>query len=89
MSQRTWVCVPCGKSYRRCYGIDSVQCPTCGGVCEFVHWKIRIPSPRKRKAWDEFWRQYKAEKAILHAHRRGELRESVQLKLLNMVLTVD
>jgi len=88
MSQRAWVCVPCGKSYRRRQDVQSVQCPTCREACEYVHWKIRIPSPKQRKVWEEFWEQYWAEKALLNAYRRGELRESIQLKLLNMELHV-
>jgi len=86
MSQRTWVCVPCRKSYRRSQEVQSVVCPTCGAGCEYVHWKIRIPSPKRAKAWAEFWTQYRAEKALLEAHGRGELRETVRLKLLNMEL---
>jgi DNA-directed RNA polymerase subunit RPC12/RpoP len=88
MSQRTWVCLPCGKSYRRRQDVQTVLCPTCGEECECVHWKIRIPSPKKAKLWNEFWKQYRAEKALLNAHKRGALHESVELKLLNIVLHV-
>ena len=86
MSQRTWVCVPCRKSYRRAQGIQSVRRPTCGAECECVHWKIRIPPPRRLKQWAEFWTKYRAEKALLDAFHRGELRERVRLKLLNVEL---
>jgi DNA-directed RNA polymerase subunit RPC12/RpoP len=86
MSQRTWVCVSCRKSYRRSQEVPSVRCPTCGSDCEYVHWKIRIPSPRRQKQWDTFWTKYRAEKALLDTAQRGELRESVYLELLNMEL---
>lgn len=88
MSQRTWVCVPCGKSYRRGQGAEHVLCPHCHGPCEYVHWKMHIPSPRQRKAWNAFWAKYRAEKDLLDAFNRGELRESVTLELLNMHLRV-
>lgn len=86
MSQRTWVCVPCRKSYRRSQEVQSVRCPTCKAACEGVHWKIRIPSPKRRKVWEEFWDKYRAEKALLDAHQRGELGRSVRLELLNKEL---
>jgi DNA-directed RNA polymerase subunit RPC12/RpoP len=86
MSQRTWVCVPCRKSYRRAQDVQLVKCPTCGSECEYVHWKIRIPSASRPKAWTKFWEKYRAEKTLLDAFYRGELREDVRLELLNMDL---
>ena len=88
MSNRTWVCVPCRKSFRRVQTITAVECPQCHLPCEYVHWKMRVPSPRRAKTWDEFWVKYRAEKALLAAFRRGELRESTRLELLNMQLRV-
>ena len=88
MSQRTWVCVPCHKSYRRRQDVPSLPCPMCQEACEYVHWKIRIPSPKRPKAWERFWEKYRAEKALLEAYYRGKLREDVTLELLNMVLHV-
>lgn len=38
--------------------------------------------------WDAFWAKYGAEKLLLDAFRRGELREDVTLELLNMQLHV-
>jgi hypothetical protein len=64
MSKRTWTCVPCRKSYRRKQSITSVECPSCHGPCESVHCSVRIPSPKQIKEWDEFWTQYKADKAL-------------------------
>ncbi len=86
MSQRTWVCVTCRKSQRRSQDVSSLMCPICQAACEYVAWKIRIPSPRCRKKWERFWAKYRAEKALLEAFHRGELRENVTLELLNMAL---
>jgi hypothetical protein len=49
---------------------------------------MRVPSPRRKKQWDEFWTKYRAEKTMLAAYERGELRENVKLELLNMQLLV-
>jgi len=89
MSNRTWTCLTCRKSYRRDRSIISVKCSMCHGLCECVHWKIRVPSPKRTKAWDEFWAAYKSEKALLEAFHRGELRRDATLKLLNMQLRVE
>ena len=86
MSQRTWVCVNCGKSYRRDQSIEAVVCALCHDPCEYVHWKIHIPSPRKPKAWQEFWEKYRAEKEILERHHAGTLNEEIHLDILNMRL---
>jgi hypothetical protein len=51
-----------------------------------VHWKIRVPSPRRAKEWEEFWIAYRAEKKLLDVHYRGDLTETVKLPLLNIVL---
>jgi hypothetical protein len=88
MSNRTWTCIHCRKSYRRSQSITAVECPTCHEPCEYVHWKIRVPSPKRIKAWDEFWSKYNAEKSLLDAFHRGELRHDVTLELLNMQLHV-
>ena len=88
MSQRTWVCVPCGKSYRRDQRVRSLNCSICHSPCEYVEWKIHIPSPKRRKAWDEFWKKYRAELKLVDAFNRGELRKSVSLELLNRTLYV-
>jgi hypothetical protein len=86
MSQRTWVCVNCGKSYRRDQLVESVTCALCQEACEYVHWKIHIPSPSKPKAWKEFWEKYRAEKLVLDRYQRGEQSEEVHLEILNMHL---
>ena len=83
MSNRTWVCVPCRKSYRRAQSIDSVACPTCHAACEYVHWKIRIPSPKRTKAWDEFWTKYWTEKALIAEFERDKSIKDIRLELLN------
>jgi hypothetical protein len=89
MSKRTWVCVPCRKSYRRSQDVPTFRCPTCQTACEYVHWKIRIPSPKRPKEWERFWDKYRAEKALLESFHRGELREDVTLELLKMVLRTN
>ena len=66
--------------------ITAVACSTCHGLCEYVHSKIRVPSPKRIKAWDEFWSKYRAEKSLLDAFHRGELRHDVTLELLNVPL---
>ncbi len=86
MSQRTSVCAPCRKSYRRSQDLPSLQCPKCRESCQYVHRKIRIPSPRRAKAWECFRAKYRAEKALLETFRRDELREVVNVELLNMEL---
>lgn len=86
MSNRTWACVPCRKSYRRAQSVEAVVCAECHQPCEAVPWKLRVPSPRRDKEWEAFWAAYRAEKALLEAYRRGELRETLTLPLLNMVL---
>jgi hypothetical protein len=86
MSNRTWTCISCRKSYRRSQSVTAVYCPTCHGPCEYVHWKIRIPSPKRTKAWNSFWSKYRVEKSLLAAFYRGELQEDVTLELLNMQL---
>ncbi len=89
MSNRTWACIDCGKTFRREQTVETVQCPHCGEPCEFVHWKIRIPSPKNRKEWDTFWEQYRNEKRQLEAFHDGTLKTPVTLRILNLQLNVD
>jgi hypothetical protein len=86
MSNRTWVCLTCRKSYRRVQSIESVTCPTCHAACEYVHWKIRIPSPKREKEWDRFWETYLREKARIVEFLRDTSIKSVTLDLLNQHL---
>ena len=83
MSNRTCVCVACRKSYRRVQSLTSLECPTCHAACEYVHWKIRIPSPKRTKAWDEFWVKYRAEKALVAEFGRDKSIKEITLELLN------
>ncbi len=83
MSNRTWVCVPCRKSYRQTQSITSVVCPACHVPCEYVHSKIRIPSPKRSKQWDEFWVRYRAEKVLIAQYLRDESIKEISLELLN------
>jgi hypothetical protein len=66
--------------------VASLRCALCQGPCEYVHWKIHIPSPKRPREWERFWEKYRAEKALLEAFHRGELRKTVRLELLNLVL---
>lgn len=83
MSNRTWACVDCGKSYRRVQTVRMVKCSVCGQECESVHWKIHIPSPRKKKEWLEFWTIYRREKRLLDEFQRDPRIKEVTLALLN------
>lgn len=87
MSNRTWACVDCGKTYRRDQYIeDPVVCGLCNQQCEFVHWKIHVPSPKKSKEWSKFWELYRREKSQLTAWCNDSSVESVHLDILNMCL---
>lgn len=83
---QTWNCVSCRRQYRQSQSGRAVICPMCSGSCERVVSGIRVPSPRRVRAWDEFWEQYRVEKSLLDAYARGELREAVKLKLFNIEL---
>jgi hypothetical protein len=83
MSNRTWVCVDCGKSYRRIQSILTVNCSICGQPCEYVHWKIHIPSPRKSKEWTRFWATYRKEQRLIEQFVRDPRIKEIRLELLN------
>lgn len=85
MSSQTWACVACGKLYRRAHEIAApVKCAGCGEPCEYVHRKMRVPSPKKAKQWRQFWALYLQEKAELERCFRDGTVEVVELDLLNM-----
>ena len=85
MSNRTWACIECGKTYRRDQSyVGTVRCALCGKECEYVHWKMRVPSPRKQKEWKRFWSLYRREKAELERCFADGNIEIVELDLLNM-----
>jgi hypothetical protein len=87
MSNRTWVCIKCGKTYRRDQKFNQiVKCALCKKECEYVHWKIHIPSPKNRKIWNQFWKDYTLEKQILNDFSNGKHIENTTLKILNMNL---
>jgi hypothetical protein len=87
MSNRTWVCLDCEKSYRRDQMVRDVACALCHKPCEYVHWKIHIPSPKRKKEWRAFWEQYREEKRLLAQHYRGGRMKATHLPLLNMRLS--
>lgn len=86
MSNRTWACIDCGKTYSRPWGVEYVPCAICRRQCQSVHWKIRVPSPKNRKIWTRFWITYLEEKRALARYHASGRRETVRLELLNMVL---
>ena len=86
MSNRTWVCLKCRKSHRRTQSVKSVVCPVCATPCEYVHWKIRIPSPKREKEWNQFWELYLHEKRLIAEFLRDKSIKSVTLNLLNQQL---
>lgn len=83
---QTWYCLPCRQKYRHPQSGRAVICAVCGGVCERPVTGIRIPSPKHARAWDKFWLQYRAEKQLIDAYARGEVREAVNLDLFKLVL---
>lgn len=83
---QTWNCIPCRKQYRQAQSGRAVICPTCRIRCEQVPLGIRVPSPKRTRAWDDFWIQYREEKLLLDAYSRGELRKAVKLELFNIKL---
>jgi len=83
--KRVWNCISCRKSYRRS-AVPVFVCPTCRETCEFIPRGIRIPRTTRIKEWDKFWVQYKAERALLDAYSRGELREKVRLEIFGVEL---
>lgn len=83
MSNRTWVCVDCGKSYRRIRSVADVSCSICGKPCEYVHWKIHIPSPRKKREWEAFWTLYRRETQLIERFKRDPRIKEIALELLN------
>lgn len=85
VSNRTWACVACGKTYRRDQRLPGpVVCAICRNPCEYVHWKIRVPSPKKAREWNRFWRLYRSERRELERCFSDGNVEEVVLDLLNM-----
>ncbi len=89
MSNRTWACIPCRKTFRRIQTEALLSCPQCGAACEFVDWKMRVPPTRNVKRWIEFWNQYRQEKRTLQNFHEGTLKSETKLELLNMMLHVE
>ena len=87
MSNRTWVCLACEKSYRRVQTVAAVSCAICRQPCEYVHWKLHIPSPKKKREWTDFWTRYRHEKLLIEEFRTNPNLKQVDLELLNQRLT--
>lgn len=86
MSNRTWACIECGKTYRRASNVTEVACALCREPCEYVHWNIRVPSPKRRKQWEAFWVQYNDGKQRLAQYYANGSKGPLKLELLNMDL---
>ncbi len=87
MSNRTWVCLACEKSYRRDSKITELPCALCHQPCEYVHWKLHIPSPRRKREWSDFWTRYRLEKQLLKQFENDPRIKEVELELLSRRLT--
>jgi hypothetical protein len=87
MSNRTWVCLTCEKSYRRDQMVEAVSCAICGQPCEYVHWKLHIPSPKKKHEWRDFWARYLREKQLIEQFWADPHLKQLDLELLNQRLT--
>ena len=49
-----WVCFDCREAVRRpTYYLEAVPCPRCGGTCQCLGTKIRIPSKSDERAWED------------------------------------
>lgn len=83
MHRRTHVCLRCQRSYRRDPAERDVACPICHDVCESVHSKIRIPSPKRARQWRIFWEKYRAEKRLLRRFLDDPSIKELELDLLN------
>lgn len=61
-------------------------CAICGNECEYVHWKVRVSSPKREKEWKSFWSVYLKEEQLLEKFYNDELVEEITLNILNMKL---
>jgi DNA-directed RNA polymerase subunit RPC12/RpoP len=86
MIMQTHSCVPCRQRYRQPQSGRPVLCKECSKECERVIIGIRVPSPRYAKAWDRFWAQYRAEKALLDAYANNEVSGPITLELFDVRL---
>lgn len=83
---RTHYCVPCRQRYRQPQSGRPVLCVECGSECEQASLGIRVPAPRYAKAWDRFWAQYRAEKALLDAYGNDVVSGPITLELFGIRL---
>ncbi|WP_162059493.1 hypothetical protein [Undibacterium sp. KW1] len=83
MSNRTFACLDCKKLQRKDQNIPAFFCPHCGKESIRVHWKLRVPSPRKIKKWNSFWSRYLSELRQLKEFYTGRGAARLYLPLLN------
>ncbi len=60
-----------------------LRAPSAGSPASTVHWKIHIPSPRKKKEWLEFWAIYRREKRLLEQFQNDPRIKEITLDPLN------
>ncbi len=85
MSNRTFACRVCRTLQRRSQNLPSPRCSHCGGTTVCVHWKLHVPSPRKRRKWETFWRQYLLELRLIEEFKAGIGPDELSLSLLNQL----
>ena len=89
LSNRTYACIPCGKTFRIELVRGDYSCPLCGGACESVGLKLRVPSPKNRKRWLRFWEDVREDKRTLLAWYQGELKVDTELKLQRTLIRAN
>ncbi len=43
---------------------EQVRCPSCGGGCTELSYKVPLPPKRKERAWAELWQQVREEQRL-------------------------
>lgn len=56
--KRTWVCIPCQKSFRKAHTIRHFECPQCRNEAFPIPYEVAIPSPKNTKKWRELSKLY-------------------------------
>jgi DNA-directed RNA polymerase subunit RPC12/RpoP len=83
MTNQTYVCLECKKSFRQTPGRGDFRCPHCKNKCIAVHYKIRIPSPKRVREWDKFWEKYLKEIRLLEDFLNDPSVKFVKLDIYN------
>ncbi|WP_157212782.1 hypothetical protein [Herbaspirillum sp. CF444] len=86
MSNRTFACLYCKKLQRKDQNINAFHCPLCGRESIRVHWKLHVPSPKKKKKWNSFWDRYLLELRQIEEFKSNKNIRELRLPLLNIRL---